>query len=164
MKKLLFAIFLLSVGFNAYAQKQYLSLIVNLNDKSYESYYTFAYLSGDLPEGMTYKVTYEDVNAPKTNMSYPYNSKTSLGLLLNILSEKGFSVESTMSQSENTLFILSRASQNTSNAIQRVIIDNDEEVTEVARYNLQGMPIGKNEKGIQIVVYSNYTTKTIIVE
>lgn len=38
------------------------------------------------------------------------------------------------------------------------------EVKEVARYNLQGMPVDTTEKGIQIVVYSNYTTKTVIVE
>ncbi len=38
------------------------------------------------------------------------------------------------------------------------------EVHEVARYNLQGLPVQPQESGIQIVVYSNYTTKTIIVE
>jgi hypothetical protein len=37
-------------------------------------------------------------------------------------------------------------------------------VYEVARYNLQGMPVKETEKGIQIVVFSNYTTKTIIKE
>ena len=42
--------------------------------------------------------------------------------------------------------------------------DDDSKVYEVARYNLQGMPIKESEKGIQIVVYSNYTTKTIIKE
>ena len=42
--------------------------------------------------------------------------------------------------------------------------DTDGEVREVARYNLQGIPVGKNEKGVQIIVYSNYTTKTVIVE
>ena len=35
---------------------------------------------------------------------------------------------------------------------------------EKGRYNLQGLPISENEKGIQIIVYSNYTTKTIIKE
>ena len=61
-------------------------------------------------------------------------------------------------------YLLSKKSSDSVNAIQRVQADPNEEVTEVARYNLQGMPIGKNEKGVQIVVYSNYTTKTIIVE
>ena len=48
-------------------------------------------------------------------------------------------------------------------AIERVTAD-DQEAVEVARYNLQGVPVDKDEKGIQIVVYSNYTTKTVIVE
>ena len=35
---------------------------------------------------------------------------------------------------------------------------------EVARYNLSGRPCTPNEKGVQIIVYSDYTTKTIIHE
>ena len=45
-----------------------------------------------------------------------------------------------------------------------MVSEEDADVHEVARYNLQGLPIHKNEKGVQIIVYSNYTTKTIIVE
>lgn len=40
----------------------------------------------------------------------------------------------------------------------------DEEKHEVARYNLQGNAVSPDEKGIQIVVFSDYTTKTEIVE
>jgi len=40
----------------------------------------------------------------------------------------------------------------------------DSDAIEVARYNLQGIPISENEKGIQIIVYSDYTTKTVINE
>lgn len=36
------------------------------------------------------------------------------------------------------------------------------EATEVARYNLSGRPCFPNEKGVQIIVYSDFTTKTII--
>lgn len=35
---------------------------------------------------------------------------------------------------------------------------------EVARYNLSGRPCSPNEKGVQIVVYSDFTTQTIIVD
>ena len=35
---------------------------------------------------------------------------------------------------------------------------------EVARYNLSGRPCSPNEKGVQIIVYSNFTTKTVILE
>lgn len=37
-------------------------------------------------------------------------------------------------------------------------------VEEVARYNLSGHPCKPYDKGVQIVVYSDYTTKTIIIE
>ena len=37
------------------------------------------------------------------------------------------------------------------------------EAEEVARYNLSGHPCSLNDKGVQIVVYSDYTTRTIIV-
>ncbi|MBO4812454.1 MAG: hypothetical protein J5552_12980 [Prevotella sp.] len=40
----------------------------------------------------------------------------------------------------------------------------DGEAKELARNNLQDIPMKKLEKGVQIIVYSNYTTKTVIVE
>ena len=38
-----------------------------------------------------------------------------------------------------------------------------EEAEEVARYNLSGHPCSPNDKGVQIIVYSDFTTRTIIV-
>ena len=38
--------------------------------------------------------------------------------------------------------------------------DNDAE--EVARYNLSGVPCSPNDKGIQIIVFSDFTTRTVI--
>ena len=55
----------------------------------------------------------------------------------------------------------------TANAVESPIIDDGEntgDVREVARYNLQGIRCAPSDKGVQIVVYSDYTTKTIIVE
>ena len=37
-----------------------------------------------------------------------------------------------------------------------------EDVEEVARYNLAGRSCSPNEKGVQIIVYSDFTTKTVI--
>ena len=37
-----------------------------------------------------------------------------------------------------------------------------DDAEEVARYNLSGRPCSPNEKGVQIIVYSDYTTRTII--
>ena len=33
---------------------------------------------------------------------------------------------------------------------------------EVARYDLQGLPVKADAKGIQIVVYDDYTTETVL--
>ena len=35
-------------------------------------------------------------------------------------------------------------------------------VEEVARYNLSGVPCSPNDKGIQIIVFSDFTTRTVI--
>mgnify|MGYP003307038838 CR=1 FL=1 len=42
--------------------------------------------------------------------------------------------------------------------------DDADDIREIARYNLQGIPVTPSDKGIQIIVYSNYTTKTVVVE
>ena len=41
---------------------------------------------------------------------------------------------------------------------------NDDEIEEVARYNLSGRPCKPYDMGVQIIVYSDFTTKTIIFE
>ena len=46
----------------------------------------------------------------------------------------------------------------------RNIESKKEIVREMKRYNLQGMPVKANAKGYQIVVYSDYSTKTIFVK
>ena len=102
---------------------------------------------------------------------YNENEKT-IGVILNELSQNGYelifvsAIGETSSSSfvSGVVYLLSKPSSAPSHIIQTEKADDDSEVYEVARYNLQGMPIGKNEKGVQIVVYSNYTTKTIIVE
>ena len=43
-------------------------------------------------------------------------------------------------------------------------IETSDDVEEVARYNLAGRPCHPNEQGIQIIVYSDFTTKTVIIE
>ena len=40
--------------------------------------------------------------------------------------------------------------------------DSSDDAVEVARYNLAGRPCSPNEKGVQIIVYSDFTTKTVI--
>ena len=40
--------------------------------------------------------------------------------------------------------------------------NSSDDAVEVARYNLAGRPCSPNEKGVQVIVYSNFTTKTVI--
>ena len=157
MKRLLSLIFLCGMIIGAFAQKSYVTVYCK-QDKD-----NFIILSGDVPSTM--KKEYLPMND-----FHCYNGKDCIGEVLNLLAENGFTVEQMNSSLDSynasssslvTVFLLSRP-VTPSNAVQRVATD--EAVTEVARYNLQGIPISAKEKGIQIVVYSNYTTRTIIVE
>ncbi len=124
-------------------------------------------LSGDIPPTMEYLCRLNDFGGGR----WKYN----IGKLLNKLADYGFTVEQMNTASgvnsygnlkTKTYFLLSRSSsdQDSSDAAPNVRANTGTENTEVARFNLQGMPVKANDKGLQIVVYSNYTTKTVIVE
>ena len=145
MKMFFISFCLLTACIGAYAQKSYVTVVASaLNRVSHE-----VYLTGDLPS---------DIKA---------ESNTSCGHVLNLLSQHGYEVEQMTGASTSATYVCFLLSKKTSsnpyNSI-RQINSTDKEATEVARYNLQGMPISENEKGVQIVVYSNYTTKTVIVQ
>lgn len=148
MKKLLVLLFLMILGTGAYAQKSYVTIYVEDLLVNYDKKQKF-YLTGDIPSDMKEVYTGEYI-----------------GNILNQLAEKGFEVEFMTGTSSYTrvMFLLSKKKNSNSTAIQHISTNDEEEAHEVARYNLQGIPVNKDERGIQIVVYSNYTTKTIIVE
>jgi len=127
----------------SYAQKSYVVLSHSL--KSW-------YLSGDIPAGM------QETYAANPNVT-GQPEKVVAGIL-NELSEKGYEVEFMPDKSN---YLLSKKPSNSYSSVRRVQID-DDDVMEIARYNLQGLPVSENEKGVQIIVYSNYTTKTVIVQ
>ena len=52
--------------------------------------------------------------------------------------------------------------ENTPSAVRNVNDDNGIDADEVARYDLFGRPCSLSDKGIQIIVYSDFTAKTII--
>ena len=148
MKKIILLLLLVLVSVTASARKSYITVSCTDSDGHSGS----IYLTGDVP----------------TDMEKHYSS-TSSGNILNLLSARGYEVElmtgtSTQSSSRLCYLLSKKKSPNESDAIQHIYADDDAETYEVARYNLQGLPINKDEKGVQIVVYSNYTTKTIIVE
>ena len=131
----------------AFAQKSYINVLCYHSEASDDEY--SIYLSGDIPDGMKIR-----------------NNRASIGKILSQLSSYGYYVEfmtGTSTSSTSIMYLLSKNSGSSHTRMETVSYD-DEEVKEVARYNLQGMPISKYEKGIQIVVFSNFTTKTIIVE
>lgn len=132
----------------AWGQKSYVNVVA---DHIYSSIYQEIYLTGDVPVGI--KTHYD---------SYGSEAMT-VGKVLNLLAEEGFSIEQMSCAAEGEVIILSRPSSNEPDQVPRIIAD-DQDAVEVARYNLQGLPVDKDEKGVQVIVYSNYTTRTVIVE
>ncbi len=165
MKRLVTLLTLLvGLGAGAFAQKSYVTVYCPQN-----VYGGAIYLSGDIPPSM--KSSYDSYDfTHSSSMGYSW-----IGEVLNLLADNGFSVDNmntvldtTNSNSPRvvTTYLLSKPLGNaTPDNIRRVEnSDNNSKIHEVARFNLQGMPIDKEEKGVQIVVYSNYTTKTVIKE
>ena len=52
--------------------------------------------------------------------------------------------------------------ENTPSAVRNVNDDNGIDADEVARYDLSGRPCSPSDKGVQIIVYSDFTAKPII--
>lgn len=160
MKKILTLVLLLGITSSIFAQKKsYVVVYCKLSTTN------SAYLTGDIPTSMKSTYSYSDFSNRIDNNTYGW-----IGLLLNKLASNGFTVENmnTVFNSSNvvTTYLLSKTSSGSSSAskIATVTTDPDEEVTEIARYNLQGIPVKESDKGLQIIVYSNYTTKTVVVE
>lgn len=122
--------------------KQYVTIS---NFSGSGSYY---YVEGALPSGVF--------------RSYD-SARYSFADILNILASKGFEVEF-FDRYNTGMVIMSKSGTPESNAIEEISSDDDAEATEVARYNMQGLPVNENEKGVQIVVYSNFTAKVVIVQ
>lgn len=165
MEKLLFTlVLLLGVVGNMFAQKEYVTILVDM----YADHQNYAYLSGSIPSSM--KSKYVDGELGEGD------GCNWIGTLLNQLAAEGFIVEQMNTYSEKyrynsyqdtrSTFLLSRDKNHNSASAKAVKLESydNANVHEVARYNLQGMAVDATEKGIQIVVYSNYTTKTVIVE
>ena len=148
--KTILCIVLFLVSTSAIAQKKYVTVYGSNHHETNER----VYLSGAIPSSMTSQ----------------YDN--SIGYVLNLLADQGFSVEQmnscTLGTNSSRIYVLVLMSKysdaSDTSAITTVQDDSDENVHEVARYNIQGIPVTKNEKGVQIVVYSNYTTKTIVIQ
>lgn len=169
MKKIISLVLFLTVSMGMYAQKSYVTIYGCISDP-----YGVC-LSGAVPSSM--KLTYTADDFPELHLSSNSKVFTWIGAVLNLLAKEGFTVEQ-MNTFSNAIsgnnvygdnyvnYLLSKTSSDDSNTngARMIRVEDDSDVYEVARYNLQGMPINESEKGIQIIVYSNFTTKTIIKE
>lgn len=153
MRKILFvllSLFLSLFTLSTYAQKTYISIYANLNDAT--SNYVKARVSGDVDAFFTQQP------------SYGYGGITE-GKLINMYASEGYVVERITGVGDTHVMILmSKSSENSDAGVVTYVNADDTEVTEIARYNLQGIQVNENEKGVQIIVYSNYTTKTVVVQ
>ena len=126
---------------SVYAQKSYAWI---------SSHSGYIYVSGDVP------LEKKSYSCSTTHSGY----REGIMKLVNLLAEKGYEVEFM----DNGEILMSKRSSGGYNAVRGVEFSEDEDVVEVARYNLQGLPVKEHDKGVQIIVYSNYTTKTVIVQ
>ena len=152
MNKVLFLLAAVLLPVCSMAQKTYVNVVATDVNKNYHT----MYLSGDIPSGIK---TFYDA----------FYDESRLGDIINRLASHGFVVEQmSCSQNESTIreiVLLSKNSSSTpTKAQENIVTEQEGEAVEVARYNLQGIPVKAHEKGVQIIVYSNYTTRTVIVE
>lgn len=157
MKRILSLLLLCTALLSAHAQKSYVTIFFGPDTNESIK------LSGAIPASM------KDSYIPYYDLGQ-YNVYLCIGEVLNQLAANGFEVEklstTTCKDKVYTTYLLSKPAGGTSTptAIEKQKTEGNESVTEVARYNLQGLPVEATEKGLQIVVYSNYTTRTVIVE
>lgn len=152
-----------------YAQKSYVMLET-------DNYNGTVYLGGDIPEGINSSYSIADIASLQGERYYTYRPSNNLGFVINLLAKLGYVVESQSSIQYKdadhcrVFCILSKdSSSDTSTKIRAVKEkekDNEDtdDAVEVARYNLQGIPVKESDKGLQIIVYFNYTTKTVLVQ
>lgn len=157
MKRIFLVASFLIVSVCSFAQKSYLHVFSKYDPLLTLNYDTSdIYLIGDKPSDMKDKYTYghiEEIIEKLIGNGYTLEYVTNVST-----TDPG--VLSKAKVIGSLVYIFSKPSE-TPSAVRSVDIDNDGEVTEVARYNLEGIPVKESDKGIQIIVYSNYTTKII---
>ena len=147
MKRILLLLMLGVMFVAGNAKKQYVSLYINLNEASNK--WVSARVSGDKPAGVKdfYTASYDQLTE---------------GELINMLVAEGYVIENIVGVGSTHTLILMTHDSSSDSMVKS--IDADGDAYEVARYNLQGIKVSEDTPGIQIVVYSNYTTRIIINE
>lgn len=104
------------------------------------------YLSGDIPSGMNKELGYYKTND-----------------FLQQLSNNGFQIVCFDIDGHNEFFLFAKKKSGGGTFVRDVTSDTENAI-EMARYNMKGLPVDKNYKGTQIIVYSDYTTKVLNVK
>ena len=150
MKKILLSVAAAFALFTATAQRSYVSLYINMN--AADSKWVSARVSGDIPASMKdyYAATYD---------------RLSDGELINMLANEGFMIDKIAAMGEtNCVVIMSKNSSGDSGIITQIADEHVTNAMEIARYDLQGRLVDDDCKGLQIVVYSDYSAKTVVVK
>ena len=150
MKKLLLSIAAAFTLFMTTAQRSYVSLYINMNYA--DSKWVSARVSGDIPASMKdyYAATYD---------------RLSDGELINMLANEGFMIDKIAAMGETTcVVIMSKNSSSDSGIITKSADEQSTNAVEIARYDLQGRLVDDDSPGLQIVVYSDYSAKTVVVK
>jgi len=153
------------------------ALVCSAQQKSYVtvsahmSWYSSAILSGAIPASMKKSYTYADFmtesGSPSEWIGNVFNLLAAEGFVLEHVNSETYSTSNTAYNNAETIFIFSKIAQNPSSDTgvnDPVVVAPETKAVEVGRYNLQGLPVKASDKGLQIIVYSNYTTKTVVVE
>ena len=150
MKKFFLSIATALTLFTATAQRSYVSLYINMNTA--DSRWVSARVSGDVPESMKdyYAATYD---------------RLSDGELINMLSAEGFIIDKIAAMGDtNCVVIMSKNFSGDSEIITQIADKHVTNAVEIARYDLQGRLVDDDCPGVQIVVYSDYSARTVIVK
>lgn len=156
MKRTILISLLLACSVACLAQKQYVNIIATGKQAR-----DVISLSGAIPAGMQDFYT-----------SY-YGNIVTLGDIINQLANQGFVIEHLSSDcyapgngeaSFREIVIMSRYAVTPEEGAIQTVLPTDPNATEIAHYNLQGLPVDANEKGVHIVVYSDYTARTVVVQ
>ena len=150
MKKLFLSVAAAFALFTSTAQRSYVSLYINMN--AADSKWVSARVSGDIPASMKdyYAATYD---------------RLSDGELINMLANEGFTIDKIAAMGEtNFVVIMSKNSSDGSGIITQNADEHYTNAVEIARYDLQGRLVDDDSPGLQIVVYSDYSAKTVVVK
>ena len=136
------------------APDDYFNIIYSDDDNEKKSYVLIYekrddwYLSGNIPSRLKNKY---------------HNEFDDNSYLLNELSKDGYDLIFFESVAYDKIFLFSKKNSGGYNSVRSVNKDN-KDVKEMARYNLEGMPVDSSHKGLQIIVFSDYTTKVVDVK